>query len=98
MKSVKNPATALRYFGININIPAANCMTPKVFQTIGETVSISEQGGSMKFKNLSAPIIKKRAAHIPAMMFERFMSLFFEVRFSVNSRIASKGALHQIRD
>lgn len=52
-------ATVFLYFGNQINIPAAICKTPIPDQIVGGILSIIEQGGSKKLRNLSAPIIKK---------------------------------------
>ncbi len=84
IKAIKKPATALLNFGIMIKIPPANCITPKPFHIVGETVSIMEHGGSMKFRNLSAPIMNNSAAQIPAMMLEKFIVIYFMALGSSN--------------
>jgi len=73
IKTEKNPTIYFLNFGSQIRIPDANCMTPKIFQTVGGILSANEQGGSKNNKNLSAPIIKKRRLQMPTMIFVKFI-------------------------
>ena len=86
-KNKKESCHIFLYWGNQINTPAAICNTPKAFQTIGDILSIIEQGGSKKDKNLSAPTIKKRILQIPTMIFVMFIFsfLWFENVFHLDS-------------
>jgi len=54
MKPVKKSATGFLNLGSQIKKPAESCITPNIFQTVGEIESCKEQGGSINIKNLSA--------------------------------------------
>ena len=83
MKTEKNPTMYFLNFGSQIRIPDANCIAPKIFQTVGEMLSANEQGGSKNNKNLSAPIIKKRRLQMPMMIFFKFIVFNLEVSYVV---------------
>ena len=58
MKTKKNPTMYFLKRGSHIRTPEANCKHPKVYYNAVGKLSINEQGGSRKAKNLSAPTLK----------------------------------------
>ena len=68
-------ATGFLNFGSQRSMPAAICITPKIFHTVDGILPISEQGGSKKNKNLSAPIMKNIRLQIPTRILLKFIFL-----------------------
>jgi len=73
IKTAKNPTTYFLNDGCQIRRPAAICITPRIFQTIGEMLDSNEHGGSRNERNLSAPTIKKRRLQIAVTIFRMFI-------------------------
>jgi len=74
MYTAKIPEMYFLKFGNQMRIPDAICNTPNRFHMIGGMLSSKEHGGSKKYKNLSAPIMKNNRLQMAVSTFDIFIN------------------------